>query len=189
MDIGNIVWGMERQTPAIISKAIEAQRAKVAREAEERRVSHEAPVVRNRLRTLIQAIVPNPQLDEENIYLNEGVRVRLEYPVAGETTTVVIETSAYPRDIDDIPHYYDITVGEGEDMQRRTVLIDKLQKHEGSTSVPFVESDLNELNDLLSGIEDGIKDNSIYPIIERPRPYAKAGHLIEKLADEAAHTG
>lgn len=180
----------ERLTPALIQEALENKRKKAERE----RVAKKAPAVTQRLTDLVRQVVSDPQLDTDNIYFNTSVDVDFRYPVGDETINLIITSNQYPEakpndhvsfgiSIEGIINR-SIWVSNSGIEEAKGYKLDPWGKAERVTT-PFDEEDLAKFEQLLSGIEEGIADESVHTWVREPRPYARKGHFLETLAQEA----
>lgn len=176
---------MERRaTPILIAQAAERQRK--LKEIEQ--VKEQTPIVAQHITDIIRTIVPDPSLDPEGFYLNSGVKVVFPFVDGDEIVNVIIETSRYPQDKPYRNQTYRVYV-EGEQLMfvmSESSTMSSSGNKDGTISLGFDQKNLDELNDLLDGIDRGVKEGSIEPRVINPHPIKRP--IIDILIGDQYHT-
>ena len=176
---------MERiKTPTLVAQAAEKQR----KLKEIKRVKEQTPIVAQHITDIIRATVPDPSLDREGFYIGSDVKVMFPFVDKEETVNVTIETSRYPLDKPYSNQTFRVYV-EGERFmlvigESSTMSTSSSSTREGVSSLGFDQKSLDELNDLLNGIDQGVKEGSIKPIVINPHPITKP---LAKIFAEDSH--
>lgn len=170
----------ERQTPALINQALEAR----AKAAEIQRVAEQTPIVHERITTLVRSLIPDPALDNQSFYLSSRVSIEFPYTVDDEEVKILLDSPYYPREDGSGQPGYVIRVEEveGEIVIPGRNKGEMLTRYGANNNPLFDQVALNNLSNLLQGIEDGLRDGSIKPWIHSPRPETR--NLIDLLIED-----
>jgi hypothetical protein len=145
----------ERQTPALISRVLESQRAAKLKAEERERVLRETPRVVDSIADLVRLVVPNPYLHTQ--VPDSDVNVTFTHTVGDESFQWWINSVNYPRK-GERPSQFWIGMGNKES---DTLTVSHTGMYRMGRKESFDEAGMKEVEELIEATGEGIKDGSV----------------------------